>query len=168
MKRIFRHALHVAVYAAFAALIGVFSHWPVYQRLPKDAAVLKLSFNQNGQRLADCRSLKPEQLAALPPAERVAATRCARERSPIRVQLLIDGAVKLDETAEPAGLSRDGTSAIYRKFVLPAGAHEVTVRISDDVRQPGFTHEATRTFVLQPAEVLVVDFDPAAGGILFQ
>lgn len=168
MTRILRHALHVFLYAAFAAIIGLFSHWPVYQRLPDDAAVLKLSFNQNGQRLADCRALAPEQLAALPPSERVAATRCARERSPIRVQLRIDGQLRLDETAAPAGLSRDGTSSLYRKFVLAAGAHEIDVRISDDLRQPGFTHEATRTFVLQPAEVLVVDFDPAAGGILFQ
>ena len=93
---------------------------------------------------------------------------CPRERSPVTVELDIDGAPAARTTAAPSGLSRDGASAIYHRLPVPAGERTVEVRLRDDVRAEGFTHRLQQRVTLTPAQVLVIDFDGERGGIVLQ
>jgi len=52
---------------------------------------------------------------------------------------------------------------------VPAGTHQLTIRLKDDVRSPGFDYQRQASVTLAPAaQILVIDFDPAKGGITLQ
>ncbi len=157
----------VLLYALFATVIGVFSHWPTYRHLQDSQAVLKVSFTHTAKPLGECRAQNEAELAKLPPNMR-APTVCPRERSPVRFSLDIDGANVLTRSAPPSGLSHDGASAMYQRMVLPAGEHRLVVRLNDDARSEGFGYEREATIRLAPAQVLVIDFDATKGGITLQ
>jgi len=157
----------VLLYALFALAIGVFSHWPTYRHLAAGAALIKLSLVHAGKPLGECRERSAEELAALPPNMR-APTVCPRKRSPVTVELDIDGAPAARIAAPPSGLSGDGASAVYRRLTVPAGERLIAVRLRDDARSAGFAYTLERRVTLAPAQVLVIDFDPGAGGITLQ
>ncbi len=155
------------LYGLFASTIGVFSQWPPYRHLQADEALIKLSFVRVGKPVGDCRTLSAAELARLPPNMR-APTSCPRERSPVTVQVDLDGRTVLQRVALPTGVAKDGAAAVYERLVVPAGEHRIAVRLSDDVRarDAGYRHEARVTLV--PGQVLVIDFDAAKGGISLQ
>ena len=156
-----------ALYALFALVIGVFSGWPPYRHLASDQALIKLSISHTGKPVSDCRSQTPEELARLPPNMR-APLRCPRERSAIVVELDVDGQAAYRHTARPSGLSRDGASSLYHRLALSAGTHRIAVRMKDDVRSSGFDHVRHATVTLEPAQILVIDFDTATQAITLQ
>lgn len=155
------------LYGLFALAIGVFSQWPPYRHLGAGQALIKVSFSRVGKPVGDCRALTEAELARLPPNMR-APTSCPRERSPVKVQVDIDGVTLLDRTAPPTGLAKDGASAVYERLVVPAGERHLLVRLSDDVRarDAGYRREARVS--LAPGQVLVIDFDAEKGGITLQ
>lgn len=155
------------LYGLFALVIGVFSGWPPYRHLASDQSLVKLSFSHTGKPVSDCRPQTPEELARLPPNMR-APVRCPRERSPIVVELDVDGATAYRHTARPSGLSKDGASSVYHRLALAAGVHRVTVRLKDDARSTGFDHVREDTVTLKPAQILVIDFDTASQKITLQ
>lgn len=157
----------VVLYGAFAAFIGVFSHWPEYRHLGDDEAVIKISFIHTGKPVSDCVRQTAEELAKLPPNMR-APTRCPRERSPITVSVDVDGVNVLTASAPPSGLSKDGASAVFSRLVVPAGERRLSVRLSDDVRARDAAYERDEDVTLVPGQVLVIDFDAGKGGITFQ
>lgn len=157
----------ILLYALFAAVIGVFSRWPTYQALAPDQSVIKLSFSHHGKPVADCRSTSAAELAKLPPNMR-APLRCPRERSPVRVELDVNGVAAYRHLAMPSGLSKDGASAVYHWLQVPAGSHRIAVRLNDDARKPGFAHVREASVALKPAQILVIDFDAERGGITLQ
>lgn len=55
------------LYGLFAVIIGVFSTWPRYHYLDDNQALIKLSFNHQGQIVADRRDVSAEVLAKLKP-----------------------------------------------------------------------------------------------------
>lgn len=147
-----------ALYALFVAFVGGFSTLPAYRPLPTGHALLKLSMSRTGALLADCHVRSASELAKLPPNMRVAED-CPRERSPLVIELAIDGQVLHAETASPSGLSRDGAAHVYRRFVVPAGTHRLAVLLNDDARVRGFNHRREADVTLVPGQVLVIDFD---------
>lgn len=151
------------LYGLFAVAIGVFSHWPVYPALAPDRAVVKVSFIHHGERAQPCRALTPGELAKLPPNMR-APMKCGRERVPVAIEVDVDGRSVFREVAQPSGLSRDGASSAYRRIELAAGEHRIAVRLRD-VPGDAFNHTREATVKLAPAQVLVIDFDAAKGGI---
>lgn len=157
----------LVLYGLFALAVGVFSHWPPYQHLAADLALIKLSLVHTGKPVGDCRPLTPEELEKLPPNMR-APVQCPRERSPVTVELDIDGAPAVRAEAAPSGLARDGASAIYRRLPVPAGERLISVRLRDDVRSAGFAYRLERRVHLAPAQVLVIDFNTEKGGITLQ
>ncbi len=157
----------VVLYALFAAFIGYFSAHPRYRHIAEDEALIKLSFSHPGALKSECRRRTPEELAKLAPNMRTPLD-CPRERSPVRVELRLDDQVIAERTVKPSGLAHDGPSTAYARFPVKAGEHELGVRINDDVHVAGFNHEREETVKLAPGRVLVVDFDPAKGGILIQ
>lgn len=155
------------LYGLFALVIGVFSQWPPYQVLEPDQALIKLSFNHQGKVVADCVSVSAEDQAKQKPTMRQTRI-CPRERSPITVELDLDGATTLRHVAQPSGLSRDGASSYYHRLLVPAGTHQIVVRLKDDVRSSGFDYERQASVTLAPAQILVIDFNPGKGGITLQ
>ncbi|MDH4061221.1 MAG: hypothetical protein OEU94_10455 [Aquincola sp.] len=157
----------VALYGLFALAIGVFSQWPRYHPLGPGQALIKLSFTRVGKPVGDCRSLSDAELARLPPNMRT-PTVCPRERSPITVQVDVDGVRSLDRSAPPSGLSRDGASAVYERLVVPSGQRRISVQLSDDVRAREAPYRREALVTLAPGQVLVIDFDAEKGGITLQ
>lgn len=155
------------LYALFALIVGVFSAWPTYSPLAPDHALVKLSFTHHGKLVAECRKRTPEELAKLAPNMR-AAMDCKRERSPVRVEIDIDGKPVFQHLAQASGLSKDGASTVYHRFELAAGAHRISVRLNDDARQPGFAFQREETLTLAAGRVLVIDFNAEKGGVTFQ
>lgn len=152
------------LYALFALFIGTFAHWPVYHPLGAGQAQIKISFTHTGKPVADCRKATPEELAKLPPNMRAPEV-CPRERSPVKVEVELNGSNVLRRTAAPSGLKRDGASAVYERLDVDAGEQRIAVRMNDDARKPGFTYERETTVKLAPAQILVIDFDAEKGGI---
>ena len=157
----------VLLYGVFALVIGVFSRWPSYQALAPGKAVVKLSFSHHGKPIADCHATSAADLAKLPPNMR-APIKCPRQRSPVKVELDVDGVTSFRYEAIPSGLSRDGASVVYQRMEVAAGPHQIAVRMNDDARQSGFTHVREAAVTLRPAQILVIDFDPDKEGITFK
>lgn len=152
------------LYGLFALAIGVFANWPVYHPLPAHTALIKISFIHHGQRVAECRAQTAEELAKLPPNMRT-PMKCERERSPVVVEVDLDGTSVYRHVATPSGLSRDGPSSVYQRLQVPAGEHRISVRLRDKAGQPGFNYSRDATVTLGPAQVLVIDFDAQKGEI---
>lgn len=155
------------VLAAVMAFAAIFSDAPAYRQIPPGTGVIKFSFNHSADRAKECRRRTPEELAKLPPNMRAPVV-CPRERSPVVVELDIDGVPAARVSADPSGLSSDGASAVYARLPVAAGERELSVRLNDDARQPGFTYHLDRRVTLAPAQVLVIDFDLQRGGISLQ
>jgi hypothetical protein len=155
----------IVAWGAFGAFIVLLSHAPSIAPLPEGTALLQVSIAHAGARLAPCRRLTTEELAARAPNMRAPEV-CPRGRSPVRVTVALDGRVLVDATLAPSGLARDGTSTLYRRVPIPAGVHRLTVRVLDDLRRPARVFERSATVRLAPGRVLSIDFKPARGGIV--
>jgi hypothetical protein len=167
MPNLLSIAGQAVLYALFAATIGTFSSYPRYRHLPEDQALLKLSFSHPGQLKAECRKRTPEELAKLPPNMR-APLDCPRERSPVTVELALDGNVIARRVVPPSGLRGDGPSTVYARFPVPAGEHHLSVKLNDSVRAPGFNYVRDEEVELEPGQIVVVDFNAEQGGIVIR
>jgi hypothetical protein len=153
-------------YAAFCAVLAYFSTSPVYRHLPPDGALVKLSLQHAGQRKEACRERSAEELAKLAPNMRAASV-CPRERVPVTVEIELDGRTIVTETVRPSGLSKDGSSTLYRRVDVPAGRHRIVARLAD-APTPGFGYVEETTVELTPGAVLLIDFDAKLGGWVFR
>lgn len=167
MPSILRYPLQALNYSIFMLLVWYFSAAPPYAQLTPDQAVVTLAFAHAGQRREDCRELSREELEQLPPNMR-APLDCPRERSPVTVELLLDGKPLLEEVARPPGLYSDLGVDIYRRAKVPAGEHRLTVHMNDNVRVTGPTHVHEETVILEPAQMLVVNFNSDTGKFFIQ
>jgi hypothetical protein len=158
LPRTARWIAQALLYAAFAAVVGVFSYWPDFRVLQPDEGLIAVSIAHHGERMQPCEELSAESLARLPPNMR-APTRCPRERAPLLLEVDIDGLTVLQQWARPSGLSRDGAASFYRRMPLAAGQHRIEVRLRDSPRSAGFDHVREAVVALRPAQILVVDFD---------
>lgn len=158
MKPWLRYTGQAIAYAAFAGVIGVLSTSPAYRHQAEGDATIKLSLRHAGKLISACRDRTPEELANLP-ANMRAPQICERERSPLTLELDIDGTPVYSEILPPRGLHNDGRASVYRRLSVPAGEIQVSVRLKNDVNQEGFQYETSRRLTLKPAQVLVIDFD---------
>ena len=165
MNAIFRYGAQAALYVAFGAAIGYFSSYPVFQVLPPDQALVRLSFSHGAQPVSPCRERSDEELAKLAPNMRVKKV-CPRERSPVKVEIEMDGKPIYEITARPAGLKRDGAATVYRRLPVVAGKHVFKARLADGP-DGEFTYVAEATIDLAPGKVLLIDFNAGKGGFQF-
>lgn len=154
-----RIGLQIAAYALFFGLIGGFSNAPAYRHLDAGRATVTLSIRHAGQRLGDCKPLAAAELARLP-AGAQAPPDCPRQRSPLWLELDVNGKASLRQTVEARGIHGDGMASTYRRLEVPAGRVELEVRMKDHPDQTEFPYHAHRSLQLSPAEVLVIEFDP--------
>lgn len=153
-------------YAVFAALIAIFSAWPASVRVEPGQALIKLSFTHAGARLKECRRLDPAEIADLAPNMRTELD-CSRGRVPVVVELVLDGEMIYRGSHEPTGIWGDGPSVVYEKFWVPAGAHEIQVRIRNSRDESGFDYTKSASVNLLEYQNLVIDFHADQQGILF-
>jgi hypothetical protein len=92
---------------------------------------------------------------------------CPRERSPVTVEIELDGQLVVQAVAPPSGLTRDGASTIYRRLPVAAGKHRIVARLRDHVGG-GFNYAREVELELRPGRVLVIDFHAAKGGFEFK
>jgi len=161
-----RIALQAAFYVPLMLLIGYFSSAPVFVHLPAGEALLRLSIAHAGERKQACRERSPEELAKLAPNMR-AAQDCPRERSPLLVELEIDGRLAYRSEARPAGAQRDGLATLYHRLPIAAGSHRVVARMRDRPRGE-FNHVREETLDLAGGDSLLIDFNTSRGGFEFR
>jgi hypothetical protein len=166
MARPLRYLGQAVVYVLLALGIGYFSDRPAHTHFPPDMALIKFSFAHGAQK-EDCRRRTAEELAKLPPNMRRPMV-CARERLPVAVELLLDGAPLYKAVLPPTGLAGDGPSRTYQRFAVPPGRHELTARLRDTDRGEGFDFERTVVVELAPAQSLAIDFRAEMGGFIFR
>lgn len=152
------------VMLVLAVVAAVFSGWPAWQSLPDDHALIRLSFAVSGAR--NCRDRTAEELAALPRNMRQPQV-CDRRRAPVQVAMELDGTTVLDAELPPGGLSGSGPSRIYRRFEVPAGEHEIAVKLTTDPAAQDIVTERRRV-TLEPGQNLAIDFDSTERRFDFQ
>ena len=167
MSEPLRYLGQAVFYIAAAIFTGFLATHPIYVQVPADQAQIKLSFSHGGARKEPCRALTPEEIAKLPREQKRPNT-CSRERIPVRAEITVDGQVLYDATLPPTGLSRDGPSNAYEKFLIRAGSHRIVARLRDTKRTDGFDYESAVTIDLKPLQNLAIDFHPEVGGFVFR
>jgi len=161
---IIRRYLVQAVFAALTmAMIGYLSHRPVYYPIAANEAVIKVSFSHPGERKDQCGKLTKEQMKGMTAKERVRSTLCSRERLPVTLKITLDGKPIFEQTKDPGGLSKDGKSIFYHRTTVPAGPHEIEVKMRDSARTEGFDYARTDKVVLEPGQNHVIVFDEENG-----
>jgi len=167
MARLARALAQLAWYAAFIAVIGYFSVYPVYRHLAPGVAIIKLAFRHAGRHKAECQQLSAEELARLP-TNRRRQPDCARARFPLEVELELDGQLVFRGLQQPSGLWDDGQSNVYERFEVPAGRHTLRARLNEGPRPTGgFDYEAVRVVELAAGQNFVIGFRAAGGGFSF-
>ena len=165
--RAVRLAMQFIVIAALFAGVAALSDWPTYGQIPKNSGVVMLTFVHGADRKGECRRLTPEEIAKLSPNMRRVQD-CPRGRRAIYVELDVDGRSVYQASLPPTGIADDGPSRVYQRFVLPAGKHDVAVRMRDTARAEGFDHERRESVELSPDQMLVVDYRPERGSFIFR
>jgi len=156
----------LALYAPLMAILGYFSTEPRFSAVAPDQALVRVSFIHATQRKQACRERSAEELAKLAPNMR-AAQDCPRERSPLLVEIELDGKVVLQREVQPSGLRRDGNVAVYQRLVLPAGRHRIVARLRDRA-EGAFNFAGEQTVELAGGGVLIIDFNAEKGGFVFR
>lgn len=160
-----RIAAQLALYVPLMALLAYFSTEPRFSAVAPDEALLRVSFIHATQRKEACRERSAEELSKLAPNMR-AALDCPRERSPLLVEIELDGKIVLRREVQPSGLRRDGNVAVYQRLALPAGRHRIVARLRDRA-EGDFNYRKDETVQLAPGRVLIIDFNAARGGFAF-
>ena len=166
MKYLRFTAQFIAIVALFAA-VSSFSIWPSYRATPPGSAVVMLSFVHGADRKSECRKLTPQEIAKLPPNMRKIQD-CPRGRTPIYVELDLDGRTLFRKSLPPTGIAGDGPSRVYERFVVPAGHYDVGVRMRDTPRAEGFNHAGSASVTLVPDQTFVIDFRPERNEFVFR
>ena len=156
-----------AASAGCVAIVGFASTHPAYHHANPEAAQLTVSFTHAGARVAECRPLSQEEIAALA-ANMRRTTECPRARVPLRFVLELDGETIVDAVLPPTGISGDGRSSIYRRIALPSGAHRVTALLRDSRRSDGFDWQKSADVAFAPRRNFTIDFEPESGGFEFR
>lgn len=153
-----------AVSIVVVLMTAAFSGWPIWQSMPEEHALVRLSFTQSGVR--SCRDRTPEELAALARNMRQAQI-CDRRRAPVYVEMDVNGETVFSDNLPPGGLSGSGPSRVYQRFELRAGSYDIALRLRDDPALEGFTNTHSRRIQLAPAQNMAIDYNEEAGGFIF-
>lgn len=166
MIKLLQFGGQAVIYAGMAVWLGYFADSPVYTHFPPDQALIKLSVVHSAERKGDCRRRTPEELAELPANMRTPFD-CPRERLPIRIEVLLDGAVVYDEMQSASGLAHGGRTRTYATFPAEPGRHILEARMIDSGRSEGYDYQHRAEVDLSPIENFVIDFRAETGGFRF-
>jgi hypothetical protein len=157
-----RYLLQAFNYSVFMALIWYFATEPSIRILADDESMITIAFAHAGELREPCRKLSNEELQALAPNMRK-PEECPRERSPVLIEVQVDGQRLYAGTFDPPGLFRDGSIDVYYRGKIPAGEHHIEVYMDDSVRKQGFNHSIEKNISIDPAHILLIEFDSVKG-----
>ncbi|MGL4563818.1 MAG: hypothetical protein ACRCVD_00870 [Halioglobus sp.] len=152
-----RYLGQALLYALFFLPIAYFTQQPVYRTLAEDMAELKIAVRHAGKTIGACTPVAAGVYTPLP-GDKQRPEICPRERSPLQLELLLDGKTLYRATVPASGLHNDGVSSIYRRFAIPAGSHRLQLRMNDDVAQTDYPWVLDQEVELRPAQVMVASF----------
>ena len=167
MTAALRYLGQAVAYAVFAASMAYFSMYPVFTYFPDGQAQIKFSLSHSGKPKGDCRRLTGEEAGKVQANMRKPQV-CPRERTPVTVELKLDGRVLYQETLPPGGLWKDGQSRVYQRLAAAVGRHKLNLGLRDSAREEGFDYEREVEIDLKPYQNLVIDFRPETGGFFFR
>lgn len=162
MNKVFRIFLQGLSYAAFIAVIWYFSSAPAFQHMQADKALVVVAFKHAGLPIEECRKMTQAELDLLPPNMRK-ANDCSRQRSPIHLQLFMDGDILFDKIEIPPGLYADGSVNIYYSRKVAVGKHDFEIKMKDSVRADSYTYSHQQEQLLDAAQILVISFTRDTG-----
>ena len=145
------------LYALFFLPIVYFTHEPQHRHLAEDMAELKIAVRHAGVTIGECTDVQAGAYTPLP-GNKQRPQICPRERSPLELELLMDGKPLYRASVSPSGLHDDGVASIYRRFTVPAGRHNLALRMNDNVAVEGYPWVLEQEVDLQPAQVMVASF----------
>jgi hypothetical protein len=158
MNRTLGYLGQALCYALFFLPLAYFSHEPSYRVLDEGTALLKLSVRHPGKIVGECTTATTPGKGMRPTTMAQATKVCPRERSALQLQLILDGKTLYRATVPASGLHSDGIASVYRQFEVPAGRHNLQLRMSDDVALEGYPWQFEQDIELQPAQVMVANF----------
>ncbi len=165
MNKLIRYLLQAFNYSLFMAMVWYFATSPSIQLIADDEAMITIAFAHAGELREPCRKLSAEELAQLAPNMRKLED-CPRERSPVTIEAYLDGGSIYNETLQPPGLFGDGGVDVYFSSKISAGSHRLTLKMNDSLRIKEFNHNLDQQVTIDPAQVLLVDFDSRYGFIV--
>jgi hypothetical protein len=160
-----RYFLQAINYTVFMALIWYFASSPSIRIIGEDEAMITIAFAHAGDLREPCRELSSEELANLAPNMRKLED-CPRERSPVTIEALLDGEVLYSETLMPPGLFNDGGVDVYFSGRIPAGYHQVEIKMNDSAQREDFNHTLKQVVNINPAQIVLVDFESDKGFVI--
>jgi hypothetical protein len=167
MVSVLRPIGQFVVIASLFFAVAAFANWPTYRQIPEGHAVVMLSFVHGASRQAACRRLSAAEIAKLPPNMR-RVQECPRGRQSLFVEFDLGGRNVFRASLPPTGISGDGHSKVYQRFLVPAGQYDVSVRMRDTPRSEGFDHERSARVTLAAEQVFVIDFRPESREFVFR
>lgn len=152
-----RYLGQALLYALFFLPIAWLTHLPVHRHLDEGMAELKIAVRHAGAIIGACTAVTSGAYTPLP-GDKQRPEICPRERSPLQLELLMDGETLYRATVSAPGLHDDGVASIYRRFTVPVGSHRLQLRMNDDVAVEGYAWVLEQTVDLKPAQVMVASF----------
>lgn len=181
MKGLARRVLGSALAMGATALLAALSRAP--QRTGDgNAALLRLSWSGQPERIEVCRTLGDEELRTLPRHMRQPVI-CEGRAAAYRLRVTADGTTLADDLVTGGGLRRDRPLYLYREFALAPGARALAVRfdVSDGAAATGGHRSSPprldalpralaldTTVVLPERAVALVTYDPERGALVIR
>jgi len=152
-----RYLGQALLYVLFFLPIAWLTHLPVHRHLDEGMAELKIAVRHAGAIVGACTPVNAGTYTSLP-GDKQRPEICPRERSPLQLELLMDGETLYRATVSAPGLHEDGVASIYRRFTVPAGSHHLQLRMNDDTTVEGYPWVLEQNIDLKPAQVMVASF----------
>jgi len=153
-----RYLGQALLYALFFVPVVYLSSEPKHQHMASDMAVIKLSIRHAGEVIGECKPPDGRQ-SGQRPSNIEAPKLCPRERSPLRLKLVLDGQVQYSASVPAAGLHNDGVSSMYQRFTVPSGSHQLQLLMNDDVAIDTYSWQLDQPIDLAPAQVMAITFN---------
>jgi len=164
-KKPLRFLLQAFNYSLFMGVVWFFSNSPSVSLIGEDEARITIAFSHAGQLREPCRMLSQEELNKLAPNMRKLDD-CPRERSPVVIEAELDGKSIYSASLPPPGLFGDGGVDVFYSAKIPAGQHQLNLKMNDSVRVEGFNHQFARLVTVEPAQILLIAFNSKNGFVI--
>ena len=159
MDKSARYLGQALLYSLFFLPLAYISHQPTHRHMDEGMAVLKVAIRHPGAIIGACTSVAAGDGQGMRPAAMQRVTEiCPRERSPLHLELILDGETLYRTTVPASGLHSDGIASMYQQFTVPAGSHNLQLRMNDDVTVEGYPWQLDQDIQLRPAQVMVASF----------
>jgi coenzyme F420-reducing hydrogenase delta subunit len=153
-------AFAVTLACVLGGLTLALSNLP-YRTPYSPAPELVVSFNHRGEAIRE-RVLTRDELDKLPPHMRSPVS-ISREKSPVRLRVMLGEDVVWDRVYRPGGISKDGPSVGAVRLPVSAGTHWVTIQMADTADSEIWTQRWAQEVRFEENRIRVLLFDIRSG-----